>query len=144
MLEFCAGLCCPRAVIASASADPASDDSRSHRTTKSKRMTLLRNNRKFLYKNEPQLLWNDTLRVNGRRVKPFIARANTINRRNSRGICVFREYSYKKQAFAKPFRMILLQNGKLKCPGMILLQKKLGGGGSGALSVPNGPPPAWV
>ncbi len=128
MLEFCAEPCRPRTVIPSAWADLAFDDSRSHRNTKSQRMILLRNNRTFLRQGERQLLWNDALCGNDARVKPFIARANTINPRNSRRICVFTEYRSPKQTSSKPFRMISLQIGKNKCRGMIFLQKKWGEG----------------
>ena len=128
MLEFCAGSRCSQTVIPSAWADLAFNDSRSHRSTKSKRMILLRNNRIFLCQNERQLLWNDTLCVNRARLRPFIARANTLNPRNSRRICVFSEYRSPKQTTSKPFSMISLQIGKIKCPGMIFLQKKWGEG----------------
>jgi hypothetical protein len=162
MLEFCAGPYRPRNVIPSALADLAFNDPRSHRNTKSQRMILLRNSQMFLCPAEPQLLWNDTLVVNDAREKPFIASANIMNPHNSRRICVFREYRSPKQPPSKPFRMTLLQNGKSKCPGMILLQKKWGEGAfarkswtsgafarstkSAALSVPNhsSPRKSWT
>ena len=128
MLESCAVPRRPQTVIPSAWADLVSNDSRCYRNTKSKRMILLRDNRTFLCKNEPQLLWNDTLCVSDARVEPSLGRANTINPRNSRRICVFSEYRSPKQTSSKPFRMISLQIGKIKCPGMIFLQKKWGEG----------------
>jgi hypothetical protein len=60
-------------------------------------------------------------------------------RSNCRRICVFSEYRPLKLASPKLFRMILLQNIKNNCPGMILLHKKWGEGPPAALIVPNPP-----
>ena len=59
--------------------------------------------------------------------------------RNSFRICTLGEYRLRGRALSKPFRMIFLYKGKNNCPGITLLQKKVGGGGGGALSVPNDP-----
>jgi hypothetical protein len=60
-------------------------------------------------------------------------------RRNSVRICTLGEYRLRGRTLSKPFRMIFLYKGKNNCPGITLLQKKVGGGGGGALSVPNDP-----
>ncbi len=57
--------------------------------------------------------------------------------RNSFRICIYRENNLQEPLQFKPFRMILLYKRENNCPRITLLQKKVGGGGSGALSVPN-------
>jgi hypothetical protein len=64
-------------------------------------------------------------------------RANIATLGNSNRICMFREMSVQERHARKSLRMICLQNHKNKPFGMILLQKKVGGGWCGALLVPN-------
>ena len=56
------------------------------------------------------------------------SRASRVSQGNSIRICTFREISAREGRARKSLRMISLQNSKNKPFGMILLQKKVGGG----------------
>jgi hypothetical protein len=72
-------------------------------------------------------------------IQPSSFPRNTASRRNHPGINTYRTFSPRKAARANRLRMIFLQNYEIKLPGMILLQKKWGGGGTQEIPSPNLP-----